>query len=153
VPRPRNKPYRAFRRIDRKLIPRAIAFCATAPGVRRSFLAAWGPESLSFANVRKFFTSSFDHATNTRRFAFAINVSFFKAAHHTGAARCILSTSADSNPQGSDSMKMTSLQFGDNGASFPTSQNLGMRTIARTESDLPGLKIGGYALAVGRRRF
>jgi hypothetical protein len=78
-----NKCYRAFRLIDRNLIPRAIAFCATAPGVRRSFLAAWGPESFSFANVRRFFTSSLDHATNTRRFALtvfacAINVSFFK---------------------------------------------------------------------------
>jgi hypothetical protein len=74
-----NRTYRALRRIDRNLIPSAIAFCATAPGVRRSFLAAWGPESLSFANVRRFFTSSFDHATNTRRFAFAINVFLFQS--------------------------------------------------------------------------
>jgi hypothetical protein len=32
--------YRAFRLIDRNRIPNFIAFCATAPGVRRSFLAA-----------------------------------------------------------------------------------------------------------------
>jgi len=31
---------RAFRLIDRNRIPSFIAFCATAPGVRRSFLAA-----------------------------------------------------------------------------------------------------------------
>jgi hypothetical protein len=38
-------------------------------------LAAWGPESFSFAKVRKFFTSSFDHAKTKRRFAFAIDAS------------------------------------------------------------------------------
>jgi hypothetical protein len=32
--------YRALRLIDRNLTPSFIAFCATAPGVRRSFLAA-----------------------------------------------------------------------------------------------------------------
>src|ERR1019366_4558521 len=33
-------PLRRFRLIDRNLIPSAIAFCATAPRVRRSFVAA-----------------------------------------------------------------------------------------------------------------
>jgi hypothetical protein len=76
--------YPAFRRIDRNLIPSAIAFCATAPGVRLSFFAVAIPDSRLFANARRFFTSSFDHATNTRRFAFAINASFSIGAHHTG---------------------------------------------------------------------
>jgi hypothetical protein len=61
--------------IDLNLTPSFIAFCATAPGVRRSFLAVWGPESFSFAKARKFFTSSLDHAKTKRRFAFAIDAS------------------------------------------------------------------------------
>ncbi|HLZ96346.1 MAG TPA: hypothetical protein VKP66_00280 [Steroidobacteraceae bacterium] len=43
-----------------------IAFCATAPGDRPSFFAAWVPDSRFFANALRFFTSSFDHATNFR---------------------------------------------------------------------------------------
>jgi hypothetical protein len=58
--------------IDLNRTPSAIAFCATAPRVRRSFFATWGPESLAFARVLKVFTSSFDHARTTRRFFFAI---------------------------------------------------------------------------------
>jgi hypothetical protein len=80
-----NKSYPAFRRIDRNLIPSVIAFCATAPGVRLSFFAVSVPDSRLLAYARRFSTSSFDHATNTRRFAFAIDASFFKDAHHTGA--------------------------------------------------------------------
>jgi hypothetical protein len=60
--------------IDRNLMPNFMAFCATAPGVRPSFLADWGPDSFSFAKARKFLTSSFDHA-KTKRFAFAIDAS------------------------------------------------------------------------------
>jgi hypothetical protein len=60
--------------IDRNRIPSFIAFCATAPRVRRSFFAAFAADSFAFANARRFFTSSFDHAnTTTRRFAFAID--------------------------------------------------------------------------------
>jgi hypothetical protein len=68
--------YAVFLLIDRNRIPSFIAFCATAPRVRRSFFAAPPAESLSFANARKSFTSSFDHAITARRFAFAIDVSF-----------------------------------------------------------------------------
>jgi hypothetical protein len=50
--------------------------------VRFNFFAVAGPDNRLFANARRFFTSSFDHATNTRRFAFAINASFSKGAHH-----------------------------------------------------------------------
>jgi hypothetical protein len=57
--------------IEQKLTPSFIAFCATAPRVRRSFLATLGPESFAFARVLKSFTSSFDHARTTR-FFFAI---------------------------------------------------------------------------------
>jgi hypothetical protein len=71
--------------IDRNLMPNFMAFCATAPGVRPSFLADWGPDSFSFAKARKFFTSSFDHAKTKRRFAFAIDASGGKSAHHTVA--------------------------------------------------------------------
>jgi hypothetical protein len=45
-------------------------------------LAACGPDSFSRAKVRKFFTSSFDHAVTTRRFRFTIGVSS-EIAHHT----------------------------------------------------------------------
>jgi hypothetical protein len=44
-------------------------------------LATWGPENFSFANLRRFFTSSFDHAANTRRFAFAIDAILFLQTH------------------------------------------------------------------------
>jgi hypothetical protein len=50
-----------------------IAFCETAPGDRFNFFAVSGPENRLFANARRFLTSSFDHATNTRRFALAVN--------------------------------------------------------------------------------
>jgi hypothetical protein len=53
-----------------------MAFCATAPGVRRSFFAASLPESFSLAKRRRLFTSSFDHAKTKRRFAFAIDASY-----------------------------------------------------------------------------
>jgi hypothetical protein len=46
----------------------AIAFCATAPRVRRSFFATCGPESFAFARALKVFTSSFDQARTTRFF-------------------------------------------------------------------------------------
>lgn len=55
-------------------MPNFIAFCATAPGVRRNFLAVAGPDSFDFANARRFFTSSLDQAFITRRFAFAIKI-------------------------------------------------------------------------------
>ena len=57
-------------------MPSFIAFCDTAPRVRRSFFAVRPAESFAFANARKFFTSSFDHAFIARLFAFAIDVSF-----------------------------------------------------------------------------
>jgi hypothetical protein len=63
----------AFLLIDRNLILNFIAFCATAPGVRRSFLATCGPDSFFLANARRFFTSWVDHAEINRRFAFAID--------------------------------------------------------------------------------
>jgi hypothetical protein len=66
--------------IDRNLIPRAIAFCATAPGVRFNLFAVSGPDNRLFANARRFFTSSFDHATDTRRFTFAIDALLKKRA-------------------------------------------------------------------------
>ncbi len=61
------------RLIDRNLTPNFIAFCATAPGVRRNFLAVTVPDNFAFANARRFFTSSLDHALINRRFDFAIN--------------------------------------------------------------------------------
>jgi hypothetical protein len=60
--------------MDLNRIPNAIAFCATAPGVRRSFVAAWLPESLSFAKLRSFFTSSAVQARETRRFCFFVAI-------------------------------------------------------------------------------
>jgi|ERR1700683_1519094 len=63
--------------IDRNRILSFIAFCATAPRVRRSFLAASGCDSFAFAKASRFFTSSFDHAnTITCRFRFAIDAPF-----------------------------------------------------------------------------
>lgn len=56
---------------DLNLTPNAIAFCATALRVRRSFFATCGPESFAFARALKAFTSSFDHGRTTR-FFFAI---------------------------------------------------------------------------------
>jgi hypothetical protein len=44
-------------------------------------LAVSGPESLSFANTRKFLTSSLDHARTLRRFVVAIDASLLKKAH------------------------------------------------------------------------
>jgi hypothetical protein len=76
-----GKSYSVFLLIDRNRIPSFIAFCATAPRVRRSFFAARPAESFAFANARKFFTSSFDQAFTARPFAFAIDVSFVKKAH------------------------------------------------------------------------
>jgi hypothetical protein len=76
--------YPAFLRTDRNLIPSLMAFCETAPGVRPSFFAACGCDSLTFANARKFLTSSFDHA-NKRRFRFAIDAPLHKSAYHTRA--------------------------------------------------------------------
>jgi hypothetical protein len=68
------KSYAVFLLIDRNRIPSFIAFCATAPRVRRSFFAARPAESFSCANARKFFTSCFDHAFTAR--PFAIDVPF-----------------------------------------------------------------------------
>jgi exodeoxyribonuclease V alpha subunit len=65
---------RRFRLIDRKRIPSAIAFCATAPRVRRSFFAAWVPESRAFAKPRRFLISSLDQARDSRRFRFAVPI-------------------------------------------------------------------------------
>jgi hypothetical protein len=62
-----------------------MAFCATAPGVRRSFLAVAAPDNFAFAKARRFFTSSLDHATNLRFFTVAIERPLTKkGAHHTG---------------------------------------------------------------------
>jgi hypothetical protein len=69
------RPYRLFLLIERNRIPSFIAFCATAPRVRRSFFPAWVAESLSLARFRRLFTSSFDHA----RIRFAIDVPLAKA--------------------------------------------------------------------------
>jgi hypothetical protein len=66
--------------IDRNLTPRCIAFCETAPRVRRSFFAACGPESFAFAKARRFFTSSFDHGRITLRVFFAIITPYGKNA-------------------------------------------------------------------------
>ena len=74
----RQQDYPALRRIDRNRIPSFIAFCATAPGERRNFWAATVPESRLFASTRSFFTSSFDHATMVRRFAFATEMPLSK---------------------------------------------------------------------------
>jgi hypothetical protein len=71
------------RLIDRNLIPNFIAFCATAPRVRPSFFAACGCDNFAFANARRFFTFSFDHAEAIRRFLFAIDAYPRKNAHHT----------------------------------------------------------------------
>jgi hypothetical protein len=79
--------YRGFLLIDLNLTPSAIAFCATAPRVRRSFFAATGPESLAFARAFKAFTSSFDHGRITRRFFFAIATPQRKTAHCTHLAQ------------------------------------------------------------------
>jgi len=58
-----------------------MAFCATAPGVRRNFFAVAGHESFAFAKARRFLTSSFDHATNLRFFAVAIEYRLAKRVH------------------------------------------------------------------------
>lgn len=79
--------YRGFLLIDLNLTPSAIAFCATAPRVRRSFFAASGPESLAFASAFKAFTSSCDHGRITRRFFFAIATPQRKSAHCTHLAQ------------------------------------------------------------------
>jgi hypothetical protein len=49
-----------------------MAFWATAPRVRRSFFAAWVPESRSFAKARRLLISSLDQARDARRFRFAV---------------------------------------------------------------------------------
>jgi hypothetical protein len=59
--------------MDLNLIPSFIAFCATAPRVRRNFFAACVAESLAFARLRKLLTSSFDHADTLLRFLLAID--------------------------------------------------------------------------------
>jgi hypothetical protein len=58
--------------MDLNLIPSFIAFCATAPRVRRSFFAACVAESLAFARLRRLLTSSFVHADTVLRFLLAI---------------------------------------------------------------------------------
>jgi hypothetical protein len=59
--------------MERNLTFNFMAIWATAPGDRFNFFAAWVPDNRLFANARRFFTSSFDHATNFRRdFAFAM---------------------------------------------------------------------------------
>jgi len=78
--------YPRFRLIDRNLTPRCIAFCETAPRVRRSFFATSGPESFAFARARRFFTSSFDHGRITLRVFFAIITPYMKSGHCTDAA-------------------------------------------------------------------
>src|ERR1700734_51395 len=60
----------ALRLMDLNLIPSFIAFCATAPRVRRNFFAACVAESLAFARLRKLLTSSFDHADTLLRLLF-----------------------------------------------------------------------------------
>jgi len=77
--------YRDLPLTELNRIPSFIAFCATAPRVRRSFLAACGCDSFAFAYARRFFTSSFDHAEIIRRRCFAMSAPL-KKAHHTGAA-------------------------------------------------------------------
>jgi hypothetical protein len=69
--------------MDRNRIPNFIAFWATAPGDRLSFLAVSGPDNRLFANARRFFTSSFDHATN--RVAFAKMPPSEKGPYHNAA--------------------------------------------------------------------
>jgi hypothetical protein len=64
--------------MDLNRTPSAIAFCATAPGVRFNFFAVAEPDNLALANARNIFTSSRDHATTTRFFDFAIIVSSYK---------------------------------------------------------------------------
>jgi hypothetical protein len=84
--------YRTYRPIDLNLILSFIAFCATAPRDRRSFLPAWVAESLSLARLRRFFTSSVDHARITN-FRFAIHCSLAKAhiiSAETRAGHCFL---------------------------------------------------------------
>jgi hypothetical protein len=73
--------YATFFLLDRNFTPNAIAFCATAPGVRRSFFAVATPDSFAFAKARRFFTSSFDHATNLRFFTVAIEYLLAKRVH------------------------------------------------------------------------
>jgi len=68
---------------ERNLTPSNIAFCATAPRVRRNFLATAGPESFAFASALKVFTSSFDHARTTRRFFLAITNPQRESTHCT----------------------------------------------------------------------
>jgi hypothetical protein len=68
-------------------MPNLIAFWTTAPGDRLSFFAVSGPDNRPFANARRFFTSSFDHATN--RFAFAIIPSSEKGKYHNAAWDCV----------------------------------------------------------------
>jgi hypothetical protein len=63
----------ALRLMDLNLIPSFIAFCATAPRVRRNFFAACVAESLAFARLRRLLTSSFDHADTLLRFLLAID--------------------------------------------------------------------------------
>jgi hypothetical protein len=83
----RKSAYAAFR-IDRNRILSFIAFWATAPGDRLSFFAACDPDNRLFANARRFFTSSLDHATN--RLAFAIISPSEKASHHSAAiSHCV----------------------------------------------------------------
>lgn len=53
-----------------------MAFCATAPGIRPSFFAVWGPDNFALVKLRKFLTSSFVHAFINRLCRFAAIVSF-----------------------------------------------------------------------------
>jgi hypothetical protein len=69
--------------MDLNLIPSFIAFCATAPRVRRNFFAACVAESLAFARLRKLLTSSFDHADTLLRFLLAIDPPALKNTYHT----------------------------------------------------------------------
>jgi hypothetical protein len=69
--------------MDLNLIPSFIAFCATAPRVRRNFFAACVAESLAFARLRKLLTSSFDHADTLLRFLLAIGPPTRKNTYHT----------------------------------------------------------------------
>lgn len=73
----------ALRLMDLNLMPSFIAFCATAPRVRRNFFAACVAESLAFARLRKLLTSSFDHADTLLRLLLAIDPPARKNTHHT----------------------------------------------------------------------
>jgi hypothetical protein len=65
-----------------------MAFCATAPRDRRNFFAAWVPDNRLFAYARRFFTSSFDHASNFRfDFDFAMLPPSEKGTHHNAGTR------------------------------------------------------------------